>query len=322
MPTATPIPEAVIQDCVGGAPVDDVQTAALAVQVCLGGSNNAWGTGVLPVAGPLPVMLVDVAQPGGLCQYDDFIAWVDGGAWQLQNVTTLVSRGKDGRAVGLPYPILPQYASSQPTVRQVAGKDGVNLGAITSVLLCGSHPQESYILLSLRNGSWDVLWHARVPEITNLAHTDIDFIAEGVDRLRVIGDSWMLMEDPKRLLFHESNPGPHRYFEQTWVRQEDIYVMQSERVIPSAYNTLVEFVYRLSTGDDSGALALLTDASLLDAAKSMGLMQNPVGQEWLTNLDRDTVCCGPVRILGPPVPVTVSFVRQGEEWLVSDIRAE
>jgi hypothetical protein len=153
-----------------------------------------------------------------------------------------------------------------------------------------------------------------------LAHTQAQFVGEGIDNIKVTGSSWNL-RDPQREIFHESNPGPHRYFDETWTLTGDEYVLAEKHVRPSAYNTLVEFVYRLSTGNEPGAATLVTDETLEETAKRLGLVQNPLGQEWLTNLDRNTVCCGPIQVLeGSAAGVVVSFVQQGDNWLISDIQ--
>jgi hypothetical protein len=91
---------------------------------------------------------------------------------------------------------------------------------------------------------------------------------------------------------------------------------------------LVNFIYALSTGDDDGASKLVADALLLDTARRLGLVQRPVGQDWDTNLDATTECCGPIHILsgpqhknGPPQPVVVTFRQQSGDWMITDIAA-
>jgi hypothetical protein len=151
----------------------------------------------------------------------------------------------------------------------------------------------------------------------------VDFAGVGIDGIRIVGSSWRLDDDPKRRTFHESNAGPHRYFEQLWVQLGDEYELREERVIPSAYNALVEFVYRLGSGDDVGATALVTNASLVATAKELGLMKDPGEPEWYG-------WCGDARLdAKPPCTVerpdgqrfTVNATKRDRDWLISAIEA-
>jgi hypothetical protein len=272
---------------------------------------------VFGVEGLVPVLLIDLANPH--CSFDEFVAWWSGDQWQLQYMNPLF-RADISYRIG---PWLPAKLE-MPVGREAAAPEGARLGIVTSAANCGSAPHASFLLLTLDGDSWRILWDAQDSQMAELAHTKVQFVGEGIDSIAVRGSSWHL-RDPQRGIFHESNAGPHRYFNETWILKGEEYVLAEKRVQPSVYNTLVEFIYRLSTGDETGAATLLTDPTLLEKAKTLGLVQNPLGQEWSISLDRNAECCGPVRILkglSQRVAAAVWFSHQGEDWLISDIKPE
>ena len=317
----TPVPvqelEQAIRNCLTDVSPEAVGEAAPGIERCLLSIETkplGFSPQVFGVEGVLPVLLMDLATPW--CSFDEFIAWQSGGEWQLQYMNPLFRAGSDYR-IGAWMP-----SGVQTPARQVPAPDGVRLGIITTAASCGSAPQASFLLLALDGDSWRILWDAQDSQIAELAHTEVKFLGERIESIAVRGSSWHL-QDPQRRIFLEANPGPHRYFDETWTLKGDEYVLAEKRVQPSVYNTLVEFIYRLSAGDETGAASLLTDPTLLEKAKTLGLVQKPLGQEWSISLDRDTECCGPIRILeGLPQRVAVWFVQQGEDWLISDIRPE
>jgi len=320
-PLETPVPlqelEQAIRSCLANVSPEALSQAVQGIEDCLlgiAGKPLGFSAQAFGVEGLLPVLLIDLANPR--CSFDEFIAWWSSGQWKLQHMNALFRAGSDYR-IGTWTP-----AGLQMPARQAAAPEGIRLGIITSLANCGSAPHASFLLLALDGNSWRILWDAQDSEIADLAHTEVQFLGQGIESIEVRGSSWHL-RDPERSIFHESNPGPHRYFNETWTLEGDRYALRDKRVQPSIYNTLVEFIYRLSTGDETGAATLLADPTLLVMAKRLGLVQDPVGQEWLIDLDRHTDCCGPIHIReGPPQEVVVSFIQQGEDWLISDIKPE
>jgi len=305
--------EQAVRRCLANVSPEVISQAAQRIEDCLLGMRlSAQAVGV---EGPLPVLFVDLANPE--CMFDEFIAWWSSGQWQLQYMNPLFATGTDYRVATRTL-----AGAQMPSPRAASAPEGIRLGIINSFANCGSAPGASFLLLAFDENSWRLLWDAQTTEIASLSHTQVQFLGEGIGNILVMGDSWQLPE-PKSKIFHESNPGPHRHFQQTWTLEGDQYVLRDKHVQPSAYNTLVEFIYRLSTGDESGAEALLVDPALLDTAKALGFVQNPLGQEWLIDLEPNTECCGPIRILeGLPQRLVVSFAQQGEDWLISDIKPE
>ncbi|MDI6824336.1 MAG: hypothetical protein QME87_08275 [Bacillota bacterium] len=171
--------------------------------------------------------------------------------------------------------------------------------------------------------SWRLLWRSSGPEWRN-SHGKVT-ISPDLRRITVESDSW-LVPDGKAEIFHESNPGPHRHFVDTWVRRDggDAYApvrydrMEAE-TLPSAYATLVDFVVALSTGAEARARELVADPPLVDEARRLGLVQLPPGQRWMLDFPDPAVeTAGPLTILdGPAAGVTVSFVRRGDAWLMA-----
>jgi hypothetical protein len=90
----------------------------------------------------------------------------------------------------------------------------------------------------------------------------------------------------------------------------------------------VEFLYRLGSGDDSAALPLVTDISLIAKARDFGLVHNPGDSEWYWYCtDSKGRPVGP--FVGFPCILQPSdgsgyrftFVESSGDWLISAIDA-
>ena len=286
---------------------------------CLSARDTAHPGVVYGVEGRLRLLVISLPPLTGCCRFSQWIAWMSGGAWRVQDVGPLLG-GVDVRMTHLPYARSMESPKRGPSARQ-AVVDGVDSVAVIFSDIYGSAAEESYVLFSLDNETWSAKWTARVPKVVGLAHTRVDFQGKSIDTLWIHGNSWLL-DDEKSQTFWESNPGPHRYFEQTWVRQGYEYVLLAESVVPSPYNTLVEFVYALSTDDYRTAASLVSDVSFLDSAKSLGLVQDPPGHHW-------TAWCGsPGGDTDPPCIVVtpdssgarLEMVAEGAAWIISGIQ--
>jgi hypothetical protein len=286
---------------------------------CLSARDTAHPGVVYGVEGRLRLFVISLPPLTGCCRFSQWIAWMSGGAWRVQDVGPLLG-GVDVRMTHLPYARSMESPQRGPSARQ-AIVDGVDSVGVIFSDIYGSAAEESYVLFSLDNETWSAKWTARVPEVIGLAHTHVDFQGKSIDTLRVFGDSWQ-RGDTKSDMFFESNPGPHRYFEQMWMRQGYKYVMLAESATPSAYNTLVEFVYALSTDDVATADSLVNDPSLIEVAKGLGLVQDPPGQRWTA------WCPSPGEDNEPPCKIVlpdssgarVEMVSAGGDWLISGIQ--
>ena len=263
---------------------------------------------MLPFAGEggqIPVVLTDVV----FGEIDvALVAWYENGSWFVQSLDHVLSL--DARL----YPQKSSRNDQTSSARLVVG-DKTRLGIIHSENAIGSGAHEGYLLLELIDGRWIVAWDSNRADIRELSHTKIEFEGPGVDTIHVRGASWY-MKDAKSQIFHESNAGPHRWFEQTWVRRGNEYVMQSGRVVPSPYNTLVEFVYALGMHDDQTATSRVTDISLLDSARIV-LHDNRLTGPWSTGCEEIPPC---IITGGGDYWARVEMVPAGEDWLVSGIQ--
>jgi tetratricopeptide (TPR) repeat protein len=200
--------------------------------------------------------------------------------------------------------------------------DAAEMGVIYDSATGGSgSPVPVYRLLRLEDGRWKIIWSsshpsARWPNV----RARVSFAGYGLSELSMEGDLWGY-QDGKEDIFWESNPGPHRLFQARWTRDGDDYSRTAFKVIPSAYNTLLNFVYAISTGSDDEAAGWVTDKTLIDRAKELKLMQKPLGQRWQIDLNDPLVeRRGPIKIIsGPAEGVEVSFVEKDGQYLISSI---
>lgn len=316
--------EQTVRDCMRGLP-DELSAASGALHACL--NQGEAGFTIAAVPADVPVIVVERAGDPGLCRSDDFILWRDGGEWRLQFATALLPDPVDERLLG-GATTLGGVSKQSPTdlVREATDDQTTLLSVLALTASCGSGPSMEVLLFALDGGTWRRAWDPRGSAMTTVTDASAEFAdASGIGRIRVRGALWGTPGD----IFHESHPGPHRYMDQSWELDGFRYTLTAASIRPSAYNTLVNFAYAISTGNDASATKLLADASLLETAKQLGLIQQPLGKQWLTNLEANTECCGPIHILsgpqwngGPPQPVVVSFVQRGSDWLISSIEVD
>ncbi|MEW5762893.1 MAG: tetratricopeptide repeat protein, partial [Bacillota bacterium] len=207
--------------------------------------------------------------------------------------------------------------------RLAPGDSGApEMGVVYETCTGGSGaPIPTYYLYRLEKNGWHIVWRAPVAgPVWRASHGQINFTGPGLEEFTLQGDSWNV-GDGKDIIFHEANPGPHRKFCDTWRREGDGYRRIAARTIPSAYNTLVEFVWALATGDEDAAASLVTNRELVGKAKEAGLVQSPPGQRWLLQFeDPAQEQRGPFTIsTGPAAGTTVAFTKAGEKWLISAI---
>lgn len=126
------------------------------------------------------------------------------------------------------------------------------------------------------NTSWQPLWQMPT-NAHQTSHGELE-LNSSLDTIKRRYSSWPSPDSEN--FFHESNPGPHRYFTETWTRQDDAYQLVSTETEPSAYNTLVEFSYAMNQGDWDAAKrwtvadAVVQQAQALDY-KNVGDLTSP-----------------------------------------------
>lgn len=181
-------------------------------------------------------------------------------------------------------------------------------------------PRPVLCLWRLDRDGWEILWRSDAVSGWRNSHGNICFTGPGLDEFTLESDSW-LADDGKDNIFHEANAGPHRQFMDTWTLRNDGYELKKSRTLPSAYNTLVELVYALSTGRTAAAKKLVTDGELVERAKRLGLVQEPFGQGWMLSFDDpQALQSGPLTITdGPATGVRVTFTQRDGRWLISGL---
>ncbi|HHW01432.1 MAG TPA: tetratricopeptide repeat protein [Thermoanaerobacterales bacterium] len=198
----------------------------------------------------------------------------------------------------------------------------VEMGVIYDSAAGGSgSPVPEYRLFRLEEGKWKIIWSSSYP-LARWPHmrAEVSFVGYGLSELAMHGDLWGF-QDGKEDIFWESNPGPHRLFQAKWTRDGDGYGLTEFKVLASAYSSLVDFVYDISTGKDAEAEQLVTDKALIDRAKKLKLVQDPLGQRWQIDLDDPSVeRRGPIKIIsGPATGVEIHFIEKDGRFLISKI---
>lgn len=314
-PTADPATGSAVESCVrtlGEAITDDTLVA------CIEGEGIEAAASV--VAGSSDSILMATAGPD-YCRTYNFMIWRADDTWTVQDLTPQLPSGWDYRLVvdG------PRNGSAGGLEARLSG-DGRLLAVTTVIAPCGSAPSGSVMLLVNEGDSWRVGWEgSRDAGRYNLSHTGPAFVGEGIDRVRIKGSSWF-RDDPQREVFGEGNAGSHRWFVQTWVLRGEAYVLESEVVVPSAYNTLVEFMYALKTDDLLRAASLTTNDELIRTAGELGLVQGPDDRDWhawcgdIVGAWAEPPC---IVELPSELPfserVRVDMVPDGDSWLISAI---
>jgi hypothetical protein len=277
------------------------------------------GLHAIPVPGPRAedlIILETIAESGGT--QGQLIIWRADGGLKTQ---LFPAAAETGRPPPGPFQ---DPNSAIITGMQQRGGDRRELGIVYDATAYGSgSPTSMFVLLRLEGDQWRIVWSAadHTPDWRS-SHGRVEFPQSDLSQLVVRSDS-AFGRDPLSGVLFEANAGPHRAFVDTWARQGDSYVRTSAETVPSAYATLVEFLYGLGTGDDSGARALVTDASLVTRARELSL-DAYAGKNWIIGCANSVDCgiqAGPISFYAGPL-VVILFVEQSGQWLISDIQNE
>jgi hypothetical protein len=272
------------------------------------------------------IVLRTVTVSAGGPTKEHIITWRDAGGEETQHV-----------------PVKPSPA---PTARQGMGAlagpfDGIDsaiyfglqqehdgkreLGVVYDATAYGSgSPTAHFALLRLDGDSWRVIWDVAQGDVWRGSHGRIEFPNGDLSELVVRSDDFSEGADELSGVIFEANAGPHRGFIDTWERRGDKYVRESAETVPSAYATLVEFMYDLAHDDDNQAAELVADPSLVEKGRSVGL-GDWKGKGWLIacpvgdcGIGSGPISFDPRRSQGDPNAV-ISFVERNGQWLISDI---
>lgn len=285
------------------------------------------GTAVV-ADGPIPVAVFQLLQQDRNVYGNFFIAWREEGTWATQEL-------RDGR-----YPVgerLTIYAQGNPppgpTIREEEKDGRVFVTLVVDSLSGSSEPHMSAVLLAHEQGIWRVRWNSLAePETRPLTHHRfVRFDGDGIDRLIIEGNvcSNPGADAPEDQIFGEVNGGPHRHYTQIWELQGDEYVMASNVVRASPYNTLTEFVYALRTGDVNSAAQYAGSNDVLDQARASDLTN--AARQWIADISDEqwdrvqasgrllesTIACSK-----PSMKVRIDFVSGGEAPMIASITRE
>lgn len=182
--------------------------------------------------------------------------------------------------------------------------------------VAGGIAMEEPHLLRFVHGLWQAVW-APAPGDWNWGHARVTLGRSGLQTLRVRGSSWWRVD---RLSGYLAEPpgGPHRWFEERWVRTGDSYILRDQVEEPSPFAALVRLIHYLNTSDDGRAHHLMDPAlelevvrqALRGSKKGWGVNPSPDGS-FLLDRDGD----------GQP-DLHLTFAQGAEGWrLVSLVPA-
>ncbi len=197
------------------------------------------------------------------------------------------------------------------------------MGAVYETCSGTGAPIPAYYLMRLGTDGWQILWHTSEPgDQWRAFHGVVAFTGPGLEGFNISGDIWNYEGQDE--IFSESNAGPHRWFSDTWERQGDSYRRVRATIIPSAYNTLINFMRHLKEGQTSQAVQLVADRNLITKAREAGMVQplHPRGQDWVIAYNNDVhLLTGPITfITGPASGTAISFKKTGGDWVIISIK--
>lgn len=303
-----------VESCVEGEAASDRDSLV----ACL--HAKGLSVGAMSAQGPSDIVLLAIGGHLPVGESFHFIVWSADGGRRWQDLKPQLPWGNGYQLVaGAFYDGLDR--SHVPA--EARQSDDGNLLAVTiGIMRNGSGGRGSMMLLANEGDYWRVVWDGgRDGGGYDLGHSVPQFVGEGIGDIRMTASSWQLKDDPKRDIFHEANSGPHRWFDQTWALVGERYVLESEEVVPSGYNTLVEFMYALKT-DQAAAASLTSDDDLTSTAASLGLVQEPDDQGWSGWCDgKERSYIDPPCMVELPTGdhVRVYMVPEGDSWLISAI---
>lgn len=198
-----------------------------------------------------------------------------------------------------------------------------------------------------RDASWSCIWSS--PQATCWRNVDgsIEFPEGNLNTILLKGTGY-LSQYAQDNIFFESHAGPHRVFQNTWVREGDEYVLTKwDEVQVTPYSVLTDFIYAISIDNNELANSVSMRPELLQNARDLGLAQRPLGSQWhLEPVDRDAYYGQPTKeryiftfqtssdigvprdfkrmsFFGVPVTgkprITVEISKNGDNWNISNI---
>ena len=177
-----------------------------------------------------------------------------------------------------------------------------------------------FSLYRLEEGYWQTIWTSPANRNRVQDNDRLHFTGEGINTVEIETTS-LGWGDPKSTILVDPLSNGIRVFVDTWQRDEDFYVLTGQRTRPSAYNTLVEFLYALN--NDGDPVAWVARAELVDTARELLLQylppQNMLEPNFTDPLWVDT---GPLILGFHDQRITFTFVQRDAQYLVDTIQIE
>ena len=151
-------------------------------------------------------------------------------------------------------------------IRATADKDGVFLAVIANPCAMSTMGYcEIAHLYRYSPGWWEWVWY---DDAWNPSLAQASFVGDDIDTLAVRNSDFDLPDAKSRIILN-NHGGLHRWFNETWQRHGEGYVLVDRQVETSPYNTLVEFFHALKTGGDTASW--VASQQVLDSVQQMGL---------------------------------------------------
>jgi len=213
--------------------------------------------------------------------------------------------------------------------------DSIEMGAIFDSMGYGNGgwevPRPIYKLLRLKNAKWELLWSSPKVEQPDAKWQNnrgtLKFTKNDISEFVLQGDS-LFYTDGKERILAQTKSGRLRYIQQTWVKNGDQYILKSSEIAPSTYNTLIEFIYTLSKGDDNTATKYVANRELINKAKELNMLQKSLDKEWWIIYPADIFDREEMNKQSPLViaidpengfGIKVDFINDGEKFTISGI---
>jgi hypothetical protein len=192
-------------------------------------------------------------------------------------------------------------------------------------------PRPVYKLLGLKDAKWELHWSSPKVEQPNMKWQNnrgtIKFTKNDISEFVLQGDSLFYLDGKERILA-QTKSGRLRYIQQTWVKNGDQYILKGSGIVPSTYNTLIEFIYAISKEDDNTATKYVMNRNLIIKAKELNMIQKSLDKEWWV-IYPDTIFDEEGMNKQSPLIITmdsksgvgikVDFINNGGKFIISKI---
>ncbi len=206
-----------------------------------------------------------------------------------------------------------------------SGENGVELVVVVDRCVGTTSACPQLLLYQYVDALWVETWRSIDITAWQTAHGSVHFPHDGIATILVRSSSWYTAEADevelaKQQIFHEANAGPHRWFSTVWQRHGDGYAPIARFTEPSAYNTLVEFIYALQAGGDT--VAWVSSPWLIAQAREMGVAELPPTLVPILPEGEAGVASGPITVATDGQALIFSFIERGGRILVNEIASQ